>query len=134
MTLQELEDGFPNGFHDAMLLRVAFDFTNMTCDLVIDVNDNDPDPDVSAIASVRLTGLAFACLTPPGAEMLPLQEGPMDIQIVDTNESILPGYAKSRERLPAGVFFCSLFLFPNFELHLAAENAQLISVEKIASI
>jgi hypothetical protein len=46
VTLNELEDALPNGFHDALLVGLSVDFMAASCILELDADFDDPDPNL----------------------------------------------------------------------------------------
>jgi hypothetical protein len=91
MTIAELEDKLPNGFHDWHLVSVALDFCSATCCIVLDVDYDDPDPNVFRRMRLVLKGLCFFVVDPPTVQTS-----------LSFGESVwASGYATSDEILPS---------------------------------
>jgi hypothetical protein len=69
MTLAELEDTLPNGFHDAFLYGLAVDYKDqeVNLDVELDFGSDDDLPDVSDYkrAEVKISGLEIFIVDPP---------------------------------------------------------------------
>jgi hypothetical protein len=76
MTLEELDDRLPNGFHDAKLVSLSLDYVTRSATLHIGLHVGTPDsldPEEYKIAILRVTGLCFCTveLPCPGEPFLP---------------------------------------------------------------
>ena len=69
MTLAELEDTLPNGFHDAMIYALSVDYKDQTVALDVDLSFAGPDdpPDVPDYrrAVIKVSGLKILVIDPP---------------------------------------------------------------------
>ena len=71
MTLEELEDQLPNGFHDSMVSRLSLDFVSRTAVLELSLWVGDLESDDESLreahrnAAVTLRGLQFCAVDPP---------------------------------------------------------------------
>jgi hypothetical protein len=126
MTIAELEDKLPNGFHDSYLVSVSADFASATCCLEIDVDYDDPDPNVFRRMRLRLRGLSFIAMEPPDPkDSLPVKDT-ICISGGPTTEKMLPDLGVYCKSAPPGTFFYSFFLRDrNAFIHLAATDASL---------
>jgi hypothetical protein len=129
MTIAELEDTLPNGFHDSHLVSVALDFSAGTCRIELDVDYDNPDPDVFRRMRLDLKGLSFFAVEPPASQAsLPFGDT-VWVSGYDTSEKMLPSLESYRKNAPAGSFFYSFFLYDsNCFIHLAAKEAALEKV------
>ena len=126
MTIAELEDRLPNGFHDSYLVSISADFASATCCLEIDVDYDDPNPNVFRRMRLQLRGISFIAMEPPDPkDSLPV-EGAIWISGDPTSEKVLPDLKWYRKSAPPGAFFYSFFLRDrNAFIHLAATDASL---------
>jgi hypothetical protein len=60
MTISELEDKLPNGFHDSFLVSLTANFAAGTACVELDVDDDDPDPEVFRRVTPRLKAYRFS--------------------------------------------------------------------------
>jgi hypothetical protein len=128
VTIEELENEFPNGFHDAHLVGMAVDFPAKSLRIELDVDCDDPDPNVYTRIKFRLTGLSLFIVEPPYLR-IPLSYGDtIWTSGNETSDKMLPGLETYRKNTPAGSFFYSFFLNHwNCFVHVAATNAELES-------
>jgi hypothetical protein len=129
MTIAELEVKLPNGFHDSYLVSIALDFCAGTCRIELDVDYDDPDPEVFRRMRLDLKGLSFFVIDPPAMQTSLLFGDTIWASGYDTTEKILPGLETYRNNVPVGSFFYSFFLHhSNCYIHLAAKEATLENV------
>jgi len=128
VTIEELENKFPNGFHDAHLVGMTVDFPAESIRIELDVDCDDPDPNVYTRIKVRLTGLSLFIVEPPDLR-ISLSYGDTIGTCGDkTSDKMLPGLETYSKNVPAGSFFYSFFLNHwNCFVHVAATNAELES-------
>lgn len=128
VTIEELEDKFPNGFHDAGLVGMTVDFPAGSVCIELDVDCDDPDPNVYTRIKFRLTGLSLFVVEPPDASISLSYGDTIETSGYETSDKILPSLEIYRRNVPAGSFFYSFFLNHwNCFLHVAATNAELES-------
>jgi hypothetical protein len=80
VTLEELEDSLPNGFHDAILLQCTADYEGRRAEFTFRVDISEPEqPEGRRDARVVLRGLEFFAIDPPpsGSQRL----GDMDLLV-----------------------------------------------------
>jgi hypothetical protein len=125
MTIEELENTLPNGFHDSYLLSVAVDFAAGTGCIELDVDYDDPDPNVFRRMKLRLKGLSLFIVEPPDLRSS-LSAGRICTSGDVTSEKVLSGLESYRKNVPTGSFFYTFFLdHLNCFIHLAAQEAEL---------
>jgi hypothetical protein len=126
MTLHELENTYPNGFHDSELVSVSVDFPTRTCWIELDIDCNDPDPNVFTRVKIKLSGLCLFIFEEPDAHDWMLAGNPIWTSGSETTAQLLPDLDRYQINAPPNSFFYSFFLHePNCFLHLAATDAQL---------
>ncbi len=126
MTIEELENMLPNGFHDSFLVAVTVDFASGTGCIELDVDYDDPDPKVFRRMKLRLKGLSLFIVDPPDVRNALSFDHRIWVRGYETDENILPNLASYRNNAPTGSFFYSFFLDKhNCYLHLAATDAAL---------
>ena len=128
MTIEELEDKFPNGFHDAHLVGMTVDFLSGSACIELDVDCDDPDPNVYTRIKFRLTGLSLFVVEPPDVRISLSYGNTIETSGFETSDEMLPNLTSYHKNVPAGSFFYSFFLKHwNSFIHLAATNAELES-------
>jgi len=65
-TIEELELTLPNGFHDARLLRLDIDYCARQATITLDVVVNEERKPEFRSGVLRITGVLFLVLDPPG--------------------------------------------------------------------
>jgi hypothetical protein len=129
VTIEELESRFPNGFHDAQLVGMKVDFAASSVCFELDVDCDDPDPNVITRIKFRLTGLSLFIVEPPDPRIALAYGDTIEASGYDTSDKMLSGFETYRKNVPAGSFFYSFFLSHwNCFIHVAATNAELESV------
>jgi hypothetical protein len=126
MTIEELENQLPNGFHDSQLVSLSANLSAGTCCLELDVDYDDPDPDTFRRMKLRLGGVSLLVVEPPslGGSLLPKDS--IWTSGCITSEKILPNLGSYQKNAPPGTFFYSFFLHElNCYLHLGAKEATL---------
>jgi hypothetical protein len=128
VTIEELEDKFPNGFHDSQLVGLTVDFPTESLRVELDVDCNDPDPNVYTRIKFRLTGLSLFIVEPPDLRISLSYGHTIHTCGDETSDKILSGLETYRKNVPAGSFFYSFFLTHwNCFVHVAATDAELES-------
>ena len=130
MTLEELENGLPNGLHDARVSRIAIDYEkrNLTLDLEVWVGDMGSDTqelrEAYRPAQVPIDGLVFAVLEPPDANYPFSNSAGLTIDGCDMRKNLS---AELISLLPADAFFRSLWVNEwNAFIHIGAKTASLV--------
>lgn len=128
MTIEELENKFPNGFHDSQLVGMTIDFPSGSARIELDLDCDDPDPDVYTRIKLRLTGLSLFIVDPPDIRVPLSYEDSIWTSGYPTSADMLQDLPNYREHVPAGSFFYSFFLHHwNCFVHFAATDAELES-------
>jgi hypothetical protein len=137
MTLEELENTLPNGFHDAAIKSLSIDYEksvmSMELSLCVGLPD-DPAPQRDAVrdARISISGIAFVTIDPPEPDADYNFISPREITIVSTFATgAIPGRKivnqKLLDRLPSGTFAFSLFVINwNSYMHIAAKNCSVV--------
>ncbi len=143
MTLEEISQSLPNGFHDAEVRRIVLDYSKRTMEMEADVwvgTMKSPPETREAYRLARLTvsGLLFCAIDQPG-----VAARVDDVPTVDDIETMKAapdptGYCawstpeaitlrpELRSSMPAGTFLHTFYVFDWYSyIHVAAENAEL---------
>ncbi len=102
-TLQDIENGLPNGFHDALIHSCTLDFVTRTASFKLDISTGDPESaDVGECdrydsATLTLEHLAFCEVQPPHPtypfeEPIPLQ---VDLSEPDAGHPVIQSLPSS---------------------------------------
>jgi len=132
MTLTELENTLPNGFHDCALKALAIDYERGTVRLAMSISVGDPDGpreqrDDCRSAQIELSGLVFFVIDPPdaGYDFKPSGE----VWITDGYETrSIPEFTKAIDKkllhaVPQEAFLHSFFVNDwNSYIHVAATD------------
>ena len=127
MTLEEIENSLPNGFHDSEIVSFTVDYLERraTIQLAVFVGELDAPPEKRESyrdASLVISGLFFMVIEPPDAEY-PLAKG-SSLQIDACMTKALD--PKLIAALPAASFVRSFFVFPwNGCIHVAGMDAEI---------
>ena len=129
MTIEELENRFPNGFHDAYLVGLTVEFPSASACVELDVDCDDPDPAVYTRIKFRLNGLSLFIVDPPDVRIALSYGETIWVSGCETSDEMLSDLATYRKNVPPGSFFYSFFMSHwNCFVHLAATNAELVSL------
>ena len=69
MTIEEVGNTLPNGFHDSYILGISIDYVSGEATFLIDVDLTSPEEKVeipSRHGELKLTGLLYCVIEPPG--------------------------------------------------------------------
>lgn len=132
MTLAELENSLPSGFHDSVLKALAVDYEQRTIRLDVSLSVGDADGpreqrDDYRNAQIAISGLVFFIIDPPATDHD--FNSPGEIWIVDGYEThSIPEFTKTIEKkllgaVPTGAFVHSFFVNDwNSYIHIAATD------------
>lgn len=127
MTLEELENTLPNGFHDAEIKRIAVDYElrKATLEVAVWVGEMDDPPEQREAyknGHVVISGLFFLVMEPPDAKR-PFNGSHLRIDGCDMRKNLESELLKT---LPADAFFRSFWVNEwNAFIHIAARDAQI---------
>ncbi len=128
MTIEELEDTLPSGFHDARLRRIDVNFAQATCVLDLEVDFGDFDK----LVRVFVTGVILCVLEPEDIRTFGSRLEGSRVDGFPTTERMWPSLNDYRSMAPANAFFYSFFLNANNSfLHLAGTGAKLDILETL---
>jgi len=133
MTLAELEETLPNGFHDAVLLSVSVDHKKRIAKLELSIWTGDLHSKDESIreayrtAELTITGLAFFSVEPPDPEYPYAGDATTIGGFVWGGETVVPAELTALVKsLPEDTFYNNTFVFNwNSFLHIAGKNAEL---------
>jgi hypothetical protein len=130
MTLKEIEQTLPNGFHDSELSNLCIDYITRTLKMNISVwiGDMEKDGDEREKyrgASIELSGLQFCVLGTPDERYEFASSKPLRVDMGSPKEKpYLP------TNIPKEAFIESFFVNEwNSFIHIAALNAKLIWIQ-----
>jgi hypothetical protein len=131
LTLEELEQKLPNGFHDVKIFNLELDYAAGTAKLRLSLLVGWPDdPEVERQkyqdANLTLTGLCFCLIEPPTASYPFLPNGKPLLAIGgSTKPNELECLQSLTARLPEGTW-CYRFFVDNWNacIYVAAKDAE----------
>lgn len=123
MTIDDISQTLPNGFHDAQLLGVRIDFEHemASIDLAVDVSNPDTISHVrSRRGHLNLTGLVYFVVEPPD------ETYSYDQQLISSDSSNFSELVTLPElpTVPNGSFAHWFYSSANNFLYVAAANAE----------
>lgn len=120
-TIDDLESSLPNGFHDALLLRLAIDYSVGEVLMALDVVINDAREPEYREGLLRMTGVHFAVVDAPGANATLNSSRPSRI---DTGSGHPSTSVINLPSVPAGHFLQWFFVSDrNAFIRVAAKDA-----------
>ena len=128
MTLEELENSLPNGFHDAEIQRICIDYQQRTMTVDMDVFVGDVDAPMEKREAYRegslvISGLQFATVEPPDARYPFSAPGASRIDACDMTKNLNPSLLQV---LPEHSFVRSFFVNDwNAFVHVAGLGAEI---------
>lgn len=129
MTLEEIADTLPNGFHDAQINSISINYVKreVTLDLEFWVADSlESDSDIYRLAELKLSQFLFLIIEPPNARYDYHEEKALWVEAGSdkqshTSSTQLPG------PLPEGAFTYWFFVHDwNSFIHVAALDAAIV--------
>ncbi len=125
MTLEEIEQSLPNGFHDSSIFGVRLDYVQRTAELDLEIwvaGSDDEDIEQYSRAILSISGLIYFVIEPPG----PPNTSHDAPTLVDGGSSELERTAQLPKPLPAGAFTYWFFVSSwNSFIHIAALTVDL---------
>ena len=127
MTIEDIEQLLPNGFHDSYITALHVNYAQRTAEIDMKIWVSGPeaaDPDEYQPLKLSLSGLIYFVIEPPGDLYLDTSEPWLvagGSSEVETSPSRLP------KSLPAGAFTYWFFVNNwNSYIHIAALTAELV--------
>jgi hypothetical protein len=132
MTLDEIENLAPNGFHNAQLLSIELDYRNARAKLdlkLLAAWPEDPEPEREAYqeATLAITGSCFCSIDPPHADSPFLPDGkPIWLAGHAADANDLPTLPDLMRKVPEGAWSYQFYVndWQSF-IHIAARDAEL---------
>lgn len=130
VTLEELEDALPNGFHDAEIFSFELDYVAGVAKFHLNLLvgwPNDPEPESQAYqeATLVVEGLCFCSIDPPYATYPFLPSGkPILVTGAKAKDNAPPFVPDLVAKLPAGTW-CYYFFVDDWNacINIAGRNA-----------
>ncbi len=128
VTLEELENSLPNGFHDAEIQRVSIDYQQRAMIIDMDVFVGDVDAPLEEREAYRegtlvISGLQFAAIEPPDAHCPFSTPRASRIDACDMTKKLDPALLQT---LPEDSFVRSFFVNDwNAFVHVAGLGAEI---------
>jgi hypothetical protein len=133
MTLEELEQSLPNGFHDSLVEELSVNYNENSAFLKLNICLTAPGDSAETFrpAKLCLNELSFIAIDPPSPRDLdskPYRPSPGGLKIDGTvaDEKILPSFTQLRREIPDNVQIYSLYVNNwNSYVHIAVQEARL---------
>lgn len=131
MTLEELDQTLPNGFHDMEIRSIELDYTAGIAKLSVRLLigwPEDPEPQCQEYQDAVLTmsGMCFCSIDPPDPKYPFLPDGGLLLSTGDpAKPDHLPSLVELSSSFPEGVWCYRFFVDDwNAFIHVAARDAQ----------
>jgi hypothetical protein len=127
MTIEEIEQSLPNGFHDTYITAIHLNYAQRTAEIDLEIwvsGLDDEDPDKYSPATLFISELIYLVMEPPHY-----------LETSDAEPWLVAGGSSEAERsvsrlpkpLPAGAFTYWFFVNNwNSYIHIAASGAELV--------
>jgi hypothetical protein len=135
VTLFEIADGLPNGFHDAEIWLVQVDYSRqiLRLDMELWVGSMEDPPETREAyrrAVVTVSGLRFCSLALPDAEYTFADDTKITVDLVSSNQDLLPQELIAKAN---GGFIQTFFVYDwNSHIHVCGAAAELAWVSEIS--
>ncbi|MCM3900340.1 MAG: hypothetical protein ND866_01395 [Pyrinomonadaceae bacterium] len=133
MTLEELADTLPDGFHDAQISSVSIDYIKREAKLIIDLSVGDPSSEKEELrdayreGELKLSGLLYWVIEPPDANYPYRESKQLWVDAGALGSASFKPSVKLPEPLPAGAFASWIFVQDwNSFMFIAAMDASLV--------
>ena len=129
MTLEEIADTLPNGFHDAQINSISINYVDREVSLALEIwfaASSEGDSDIYRLAELKLLQFFFLVIEPPNAQYDYHEAKELWVEAGAGTQSLasstqLPG------PLPEGAFTYWFFVHDwNSYIHVAALDAELL--------
>lgn len=128
MTLEEIADSLPNGFHDARIYSISINYVRreVSIDLEIWVAESQEDSEVYRGAELKLLDFLFCVIEPPDAAY-PYHHGKaLWVDAGSGQDARRSPATELPDSLPKGAFVHWFFVNDwNAFIHVAAMNARI---------
>jgi len=129
MTLEEIADTLPNGFHDAQIKGMSINYVKrqVTLDLEIWVSNSlEDDSEMYRTAELKLFQFLFLVIEPPDPKYDYHDEKPLWVDGSSADPALKSPATKFPAPLPEGAFSYSFFVNDwNAFIHVAAIDASI---------
>ena len=130
MTLEELDEKYPNGLNDAEVTSLAIDYRARTATMHLSMRGNLPDSPNSqdyAAATLSIEGFCYISIEPPDADHVSgWNRSGIQVDGFPEDPKQFPLFEHVKSELPVGAFSCRLFVHDwNSFIHIAGQDAEL---------
>lgn len=129
MTLKEIEDALPNGFHDARIHMINIDYVKGLLMLEMEVwvaEAKEANPDIYRVARLTLSPFQFCVIEPPDPTYLLPEGKALWVDAGSADSALAPPSIPSHDHLPKGAFTYCFFVHDwNAFIYIAALDARL---------
>ena len=132
MTLEEISDSLPNGFHDTQIKKINLDYANREARLDLEIwigtdsSTKGEDPDTYRAAQLILSQLLFCVIEPPDPNYSYQEGKPLWVDAGSSPYTQISTSIRLPEPLPEGAFIHWFFVNNwNAFIQVAAKNARL---------
>jgi hypothetical protein len=130
MTLADIEELLPNGFHDAEIEQFIWDYRTNSASFTLELwvaEDGDQSLEVYRRGRLELKEIIFIMIDPPDTGPYRHSRGRLRIDGLATTESILPSFARLMGTVTPHVNPYSFYVDNwNSYIHIAAKESELI--------
>jgi hypothetical protein len=134
MTLAEIEANLPNGFHDAEIEELVWNYRTDSASFTMKFwvpEATDQDIEIYRLGRLDLKDIVFMAIDPPHLRDLDPKSykpsGALQIDGMTTTETIFPGLSKLKQQLPPETQIYSFYVVNwNSYIHIATGEAELV--------
>lgn len=135
MTLSDVEATLPNGFHDAEIAELVWDYRTNSASFMMELwvaEEGDESPEVYRTGRLDLKGIIFIMIDSPSPRELDPKpykyaSGALQIDGFKTTESMLPNLAALAATVSLAASPYSFYVANwNSYMHIAAKDAELV--------
>ena len=134
MTLVEIEANLPNGFHDAEIEELVWNYRTDSASFTMKLwvpKATDQEIEIYRLGRLDVKDILFMAIDPPhprDSDPKPYKpSGSLQIDGVATTETIFPGSTKLKQQLPSETQIYSFYVVDwNSYIHIAAGEAELV--------
>jgi len=134
MTLAEIEANLPNGFHDAEIEELVWNYRTDSASFTMKLwvaEATDQNIEIYRLGRLDVKDIAFIAIDPPHPRDLDTKphkpSGSLQIDGMATTETIFPGLSKLKQQLSPETQIYSFYVVNwNSNIHIAIGEAELV--------
>lgn len=139
MTLDELDEKYPDGLYDAEVTGIAIDYRSRTATVQLNLRASLPDSPKSGEytpAVLSIQGFSYIAIEAPDSDrLLGWVRQAIQVSAFAEDPKQFPLFEHVKSGLPVGAFICRLFVHDwNSFIHIAARDAELSFAKGVGGV